>query len=124
MENLHIDYITECYLSLNLKERKCLCNGCGSKLIFLKIFKIPFGWFTSACNWHDVGYWIGGNEEHRAIVDNYFLFLMKQECGLNPIKHFIATRAYNAVRVAGSLSFNSRTQPLTFEELRKHATCY
>lgn len=118
---IHINYVDNMVQGLDPEDFKELVNGCGSEKFALKWFKFPRKWceiFRPHCNWHDIGYYIGGKDRHRNVVDFEFYMRMMREAGLNPSGQFWALVGWRAVHRLGQLSFEKRMRPAKLDYLK------
>lgn len=93
-----------------------ICNGVGSKLIWLRIFQCPSDiaeLFREAADWHDVAYYVGGGRVEKMYADTEFFNQMMEavyevECGwlARWRLRLWAYTCYTAVRLGGELAFN------------------
>lgn len=67
------------YEDLTAKQRKKICNGCGTKWL-----DVPDLYFKEDCDRHDVDYWKGGNERDRDYADRKFMSRMVQTIKRRP----------------------------------------
>jgi hypothetical protein len=93
-----------------------ICNGVGSKLLWLRIFRCPpdiAELFEEAANWHDVAYYLGGGAVEKMYADTaFFNYLMEAVYGVDCSwaarwrLRLWAYLCYTAVRLGGELAFN------------------
>ena len=111
--------------------RKTFDNGVGSKIIILRRFTPPEDireMFAYAAFVHDVAYWVGGREWHKAQADALFFTLcMDRAYDVEGFRKRLRVRAWAqvaqlAVRVGGETSFEWRHGPqFNLAELIKEA---
>lgn len=126
----HAEYVRAVYDRLPIDYRAVLVNGVGSQLPLLRHINVPRTYrelFRSAANYHDVGYVIGGNDEHRKACDNAFFRGCIEAAGFDIKGLWWAFAAWRAVRWGGNLpvlhSWEHRKAPLSYEDvyhLAKH----
>lgn len=125
----HIDYVMAIYSQLTTTELNAISNGFGSALPGLRLatYAIPEYYrraLKPAADFHDLGYEIGGDEDHREAIDTHFLWLETSIAKDLPIARMIpglaaSIAAWKAVDIGGAMSFEYRTMPLTPEEVRE-----
>lgn len=98
------------YRNLNEEQINFLSNGCGPQGKWYSEY-IPQFCFKSACDQHDVNYWIGFTEDHRLKADKQFYAHMKRNIAKKawyrkPILHTAAFAYYRCVRRGGKGSFH------------------
>lgn len=120
----HVAYVDAMCRLLKAEERNELVNGCGSGKFFLRVFKPPRRYcqmFFICCNWHDIGYYIGGTELHRKYVDTHFYQECVRTAGLSLGGQFWAIMMWRAVRRGGKFTFEHRPKPAGVDYLRSVA---
>jgi hypothetical protein len=93
-------------------------NGCGPKVASW----IPELSFTSACQQHDLDYWLGGTEDDRKIADLRFYHNMIETANRHSwldrwFYKSVAWIYYQAVKRYGSNEFEYLNKSRTLDEL-------
>lgn len=117
----HVDYVDQLTDSLTDAEYLHLVNGCGSQKFFLRLFRPRSKYcnlFSSACNWHDIGYYLGGTSQHRFIVDLEFYLRIMRKAWFSIFAQWAAFGMWRSVRRVGALCFEFRDEPATLAYLQ------
>lgn len=111
-----LEYIRSVDSAMLELDLDAICNGVGSKLALLRIFRCPADvaeLFRSAADWHDVAYYLGGDGETKMFADTEFFCAMMQAVYALNVGFFARLRlrlwaylCYTAVRIGGEFCFN------------------
>lgn len=111
-----LEYIRSVDTAMVQLDTSKICNGVGSKLAILRIFRCPpdvSALFEGAADWHDVAYHLGGDGEAKMYADTEFFCQMMQMVYDMDVGFFARLRlrfwaylAYTAVRIGGEFAFN------------------
>lgn len=117
----HIQYVDAIVRTLALEDLGELVNGCGSEKFWLRWARFPRRYcqlFRDHCNWHDIAYYVGGNEKHKQIADFEFYRRMVGEAGIDVLGQVWAILGWRAVSRGGKLSFEYRKKPAKLDYLQ------
>jgi hypothetical protein len=112
----YIDYIYRTLGGLSEYQREKICNGVGSGARGWKAVRPPSRirkLFLRAADFHDLAYYLGGTEQHRAWADAEFFSAVLEAAYTEEGWRRIYARAWavaciNAVRVFGGFSWNRK----------------
>lgn len=119
-EKLHIEKVDiVLHQAIQSGQLLKLWNGVGSEEPFLRWFRPPQyvrDWFSEASKFHDIGYRVGGTEEHQEAVDREFtkrcFDVVSRMPWLNRWRGLFWLQVCgDAVRNFGAFSFNTRDEP-------------
>lgn len=126
----HAEYVRAVHDHLPPEYLAVLVNGCGSQLPLLRSINVPKKYrelFRTSAGYHDLGYIIGGDYDHRIACDNMFFRDCVAASGFDVMALWWSFAAWRAVRWGGNLpmlhSWESRKAPLSYADvfhLAKH----